>query len=237
MDFTFTDEQKHLRKNRPRIRRGRNRSARHGVGRSLAFPSRTHPQTRGNGPARRHFPGKIWRRRPRLRGIRHRSSKNFRAWTAPSASSSPRTIRSAPITSTNSAPRSKSGNISSRSRREKSSAPGRSPNPKPAPTQAARAPTARAQRCALDAQRRENLHHQRPLCGHLRGHGRHRQIAKARTASARSSWKRACPVFAPAKKKTSWACAPATPPKSFSPIAAFRVKICSAQKAKVSRAA
>ncbi len=62
----------------------------------------------------------------------------------------------------------------------------------------------------LGVQWRQNIHHQRTLRGYLRGHGRDRQIQEGRTASAHSFWKKACPGLNPGKKKTSWACAPAT---------------------------
>ena len=70
-------------------------------------------------------------------------SKNFRAWTARSASSSPRTIRSARITSSNSEPKRKSRNTRAARAGQKARLPGRSPNPKLAPTPAARAPLRR----------------------------------------------------------------------------------------------
>ena len=64
-----------------RIRRGRNRSARDGVGRGLAVPVRNHSQAGRNGFSRRDLPREIRRRGNGLRRIRdHHRGAFARGW-------------------------------------------------------------------------------------------------------------------------------------------------------------
>ena len=77
----------------------------------------------------------------------------------------------------------------------------------------------------LGDQRREDVHHQRALCRCLRRPWPSRTRRRNTTAFPRSSSRRELPAFAPARRKTSSACAPATPAKWFSPIAACPLKI------------
>ena len=69
-----------------------------------------------------------------------------------------------------------------------------------------------AQRQQLGAERHQDFHHQRPLC-RCRGRDRgDRSRPRTRTGCRRSSWRKGRRAFVPARKKTSWACAPATLP-------------------------
>ncbi len=76
----------------------------------------------------------------------------------------------------------------------------------------------RSRRCLLGAQRIEDVHHQRPLRGHLRGDGDDGPRSRRGTESRRSFWRRTPPrtpllAFAPARKRTSLGYAPARPAK------------------------
>ena len=73
--------------------------------------------------------------------------------------------------------------------------------------------TAVLQGDVLGAQRRQDVHHQRALRRCVRGHGGDRSRPRRSTGFRRSSWKRARPGSASARRKTSWACAPAPPAK------------------------
>ena len=118
--------------------------------------------------------------------------------------------------------------------RARRSAAGGSPRTAPAPTPAARKTTAVRDGDALGAERLQDLHHQRPRGRHRgrdggdgpqqgqEGHLGLRRRARARRASA------------PARRRTSSACAPPTPPSWSSRTAASRPRTCSARKATAS---
>ena len=158
---------------RPRIRRGRNCSARDGVGRILALPQRDSPEARGNGPAGRHFSRRVRRRRTRLHRIRHRHRRT---------GASRRLCR--PVRCCSQFALFES-HLQIRQRRAEAKVPC-----PPGSRQKARSLVAHRARSGfrrrwhphdrgprqqgLDFEWLQNLHHQWHLRRHLRGHGRHR---------------------------------------------------------------
>ncbi len=177
MDFSFTDEQQQLR-----------RTVREFAESEIAphvmewdevsqFPSRTDPETGGNGLDGRDFSGRVWRRGPGLHRVRdgHRGTRARRwlGWTDRGGAQfavhqSHLQIRHARAAQEicDAAGAGQEAGLLVADRAASGFRRGR------------RADHRRAQGRRLDSQRLENVYHQWPLRGHLRGHGRDRQAAR-----------------------------------------------------------
>ena len=198
---------------RPRIRRSRDRAARHGVGRSADLPARSRPQTRASSAT--------WARSSRRSSAAPGSGYIEYSIIIEELSRVDGSVGIivAAHTSLCSNHIYQDGQRRAAAALSSEAGIGRMDRLLVADRAGSRvgrgghAHHGRARRRLLGAQRREDVHHQRALRRCLRGHGGDRSRAPRSTASRRSSSRRARPGFAPARRKTSSGCAPAPPAK------------------------